>query len=169
MVTFDNVNEYLRFEVNDRLFAVPMSSIVVILQATEPIKIPEFPEYIAGTVTHEGNIVPVINSRLRFGYPEAEINNRNVIIICEAEGKCAGILIDTILSFKRLAKGEMQPPPNLNNDASSRYLSGVFMDEGDKPCYVIDVLKMFNESDAHIIPEYKTDDGDENEEEQEDE
>ena len=87
MITFDNKNEYLRFEVNGRIFAIPMGSIVVILQATEPVKIPEFPDYIAGTVTYEGGIVPVINSRLRFGYPDKEITNRNVIIICEAEGK----------------------------------------------------------------------------------
>ena len=40
MVTFDNENEYLRFEVNERIFAIPMSSIVIILQATQPVKIP---------------------------------------------------------------------------------------------------------------------------------
>ena len=166
MVTFDSVNEYLRFEFNGRLFAIPMSSIVIILQATEPVKIPEFPDYIAGTVTYEENIVPVINSRLRFGYPNTQITSRNIIIICEAEGKVAGILIDTILSFRRLAEGELKPPPNLNDDASSRYLSGVFMDEGDVPCYVIDLFKMFNESDAHIIPDFKRDDGTDNEEEE---
>ncbi|MBO6141033.1 MAG: purine-binding chemotaxis protein CheW [Ruminococcus sp.] len=167
MVTFDNVNEYLRFEVNGRLFAVPMSSIVVILQATKPVKIPEFPDYIEGTVTYEGNIVPVINSRIRFGYPDAEITNRNIIIICEAEGKAAGILIDTILDFRRLAEGELKPPPNLNEDASSRYLSGVFVDHGDTLCYVIDLFKMFNESDSHIIPDYVTDDGIADEEQEE--
>ncbi len=153
MVTFDSNNEFLRFEVNGRIFAVPMSSIVIILQATEPVKIPEFPDYIAGTVSHDGNIIPVVNARIRFGYPEAEITNRNVIIICEAQGKCAGILIDTILSFQRVTEDKLLPPPNLNSDASSRYLSHVFDDETGQPCYVIDVFKMFNESDEHIIPD----------------
>ena len=150
MITFDNKNEYLRFEVNGRIFAIPMGSIVVILQATEPVKIPEFPDYIAGTVTYEGGIVPVINSRLRFGYPDKEITNRNVIIICEAEGKRAGILIDTILSFQKLDESDIKPPPNLNDDACSRYLTGVFMDD-ERTCYIIDVHKMFNESDTHIL------------------
>ena len=157
MVTFDNNNEFLKFEVNGRVFAVPMSSIVIILQATEPVKIPEFPDYIAGTVSYDGNIVPVVNSRIRFGYPEAEITNRNVIIICEAEGKRAGILIDTILSFQRVTEDKLQPPPNLNSDASARYLSHVFEDDNGVPCYVIDVLKMFNETDEHLIEELAAD------------
>ena len=151
MITFDNQNEYLRFEVNGRIFAIPMGNIVVILQATQPVKIPEFPDYIAGTVTYEGGIVPVINSRVRFGYPDKEITNRNVIIVCEAQGKRAGILIDTILSFQKIDEGSIQPPPNLNEDATSRYLTGVFMDANDVTCYIIDVHKMFNESDAHIL------------------
>lgn len=158
MVTFDNNNEYLRFEVNERVFAVPMNTIVIILQATEPVKIPEFPDYIEGTVNYDGNIVPVVNSRIRFGYPNAEITSRNIIIICEKEGKCAGILIDTILSFQRVEEGDIKPPPNLNGDASSRYLSGVFLDENESPVYVIDVLKMFSEDDEHFIPDMKNDD-----------
>ncbi|MCR5816802.1 MAG: chemotaxis protein CheW [Ruminococcus sp.] len=156
MVTFDNENEYLRFEVNERIFAIPMSAIVIILQATQPVKIPEFPDYIAGTVSHEGSIVPVVNSRLRFGYPDKEITNRNVIIICEAQGKRAGILIDTILSFQKIEPDDIKPPPNLNEDASSRYLTGVFNDADGVTCYVIDVFKMFNESDEHILDEQQS-------------
>lgn len=165
MVTFDNENEYLRFEVNERIFAIPMSSIVIILQATQPVKIPEFPDYIAGTVTYDGNIVPVVNSRLRFGYPDKEITNRNVIIICEAQGKCAGILIDTIMSFQKLDSDDIKPPPSLNEDATSRYLTGVFMDEEQHTCYLIDVFKMFNECDTGLIPDFTRDDGQEEEEE----
>ena len=153
MITFENENEYLRFEVNGRIFAIPMGNIVIILQATQPVKIPEFPDYIAGTVSYEGNIVPVVNSRLRFGYPDKEITNRNVIIVCEAQGKRAGLLIDTIMSFQKIDPSDIKPPPNLNEDATSRYLTGVFNDANGVTCYVIDVFKMFNVSDEHFLDE----------------
>ena len=121
--------KYLTFLSAGRKFAIPFHDIRTVLVADNMQPIPEFPDYFAGTCLWEGQTVPVIDARKRFGFEPGEYNNRSCVIVCETN----------------FAVREA-----VNAEACTRYLRGVFVDEG-QTCYVVDTGMMVNDTDADKI------------------
>ena len=151
MENVNGVGKYLLFLSCGRKFAVAFQDIKSIIVAGGLYKIPEFPYYFAGACTTDGKTVPVIDSRLRFGFPEGEITDRSCIIIAYAHGENGGqfevgILTDTISIMTDVPDGDIQPCDPLSKEAYTRYLKGVFIRDGE-PCYIVSPDLMINEGD----------------------
>lgn len=127
--------KYLIFYSDNRKFLLDFEDIKIIIPARELEPIPDFPDYVTGLLTYEGVPVPVINLRTRFGYEQKEITDRDCIIITTGE-KSVGLLCDRIDGFAELDKDKILPPPDLNEEASARFLKGEFL-LGSTPCYVL--------------------------------
>lgn len=143
-------NKYLVFTTDNRTFSMNFSDIEIIVPATQPKKIPDFPDYVAGTVTNGEKIVPVINLRKRFGYADKEISDRDCIIVTTGE-KSVGLLCDSISGFREMNAEKILPPPNINKEASAEFLVGEFLLEDNSPCYVLSPLLVIKERDREKI------------------
>lgn len=142
--------KHLVFTTDNRTFALNFSDIKVIVPATEPKKIPDFPDYVSGTITNDGVVVPVINLRKRFGYEDKQISDRDCIIITEGE-KSVGLLCDSISGFKELSSDKILPPPNINEEASAKFLCGEFLLDDNLPCYILSPLLILKSGDERKI------------------
>lgn len=146
--------KYLLFVSCDRKFAVAFEDIKSIIVADKLTPIPEFPYYFAGTCNYEGKAVPVIDARARFGFEQVSYTDRSCIIICFAEigGKRSeiGIITDTISVMAEVEDEKIQPCGAVNREAYTRYLRGIFMENGE-PCYIVNVGLMVNDSDAEQL------------------
>ena len=74
-------SRYLIFTSAGRSFSLPFEDIKIIIAAQTPTPVPDFPDYVPGTVVNEGEVVPVIDLRKRFHYEPKEISDRDCIII----------------------------------------------------------------------------------------
>lgn len=119
------LKKYLIFEVDKRYFAMDFEDIKVILAMKKPEPIPDFPEYVLGNMEYGGTIFPVIDLRRRFGYETRELSNRDCVIVSDTE-KAVGLLSDYIIGFEEFEESYIQPPPNLNEEASAPFLKGEF-------------------------------------------
>ncbi|MGN0623937.1 MAG: chemotaxis protein CheW [Oscillospiraceae bacterium] len=160
----DEIKKYLMFITDEKKFAVAFENIEQIIVAGSLTPIPEFPYYFAGACTYEGKAVPVIDSRLRFGFEACKPTDRSCIIICFAshgeKSVDVGILTDRISVMKEIAADEIQPCEAISDEAYTRYLTGVFLDEGE-PCYIVDVDLMVNDTDRDKVFEEKADESEE--------
>lgn len=127
--------KYLIFYSDKRKFLLDFEDIKIIIPAKMPEPIPDFPSYVMGLLTYEGAPVPIINLRTRFGYEPKEITDRDCIIITAGE-KSVGLLCDKIDGFAEFEKDKILPPPDLNEEASARFLKGEFLLDST-PCYVL--------------------------------
>lgn len=159
------IKKYLTFLSAGRKFAIPFYDIRTVLVADNLQPIPEFPYYFAGSCTWEKESVPVIDSRARFGFGKSELSDRSCIIICETAFSVAnqlgyiGLLTDTVAEMCELDPDALQPCPAINKEAYTRYLRGVFVENGET-CYVVDTGMMVNDSDAETIKETRYKNGD---------
>ena len=148
--------KYLTFLSAGRKFAIPFHDIRTVLVADNLQPIPEFPDYFAGTCLWEGQTVPVIDARKRFGFEPGEYNNRSCVIVCETNFAIRnklgiiGLLTDTVSEMAEIDPEKLQPCEAVNTEACTRYLRGVFVDEG-QTCYVVDTGMMVNDTDAERI------------------
>lgn len=114
---------------------------------------PGFPSYMPGTAAVGGEIMPVINSALRFGFDDTGDKTRACFITAEFEkdesgefsqyGKCA-LTADEVTGSVRLDEEELLPPPSINEESFAKYLSGAFR-YLDSTYYIIDPTKVVGE------------------------
>ena len=126
-------SRYLIFTSAGRSFSLPFEDIKIIIAAQTPTPVPDFPDYVPGTVVNEGEVVPVIDLRRRFHYEPKEISDR-----------------DCIAGFTDIPEDKLCKAPNVNEEACADFLKGEFLLEG-KPCYVLDSEKVIKLSDREKV------------------
>lgn len=118
---------YLTFRTDGQLFGIPIAEIVQITKIQEIIRLPEQPPYVKGIINLRGQIIPVIDVRLRFGKQEAAFTERTCIIIAHVRGSDFGLIVDEVDEVADIRAEQISVPPKINADANqvNTYLTGI--------------------------------------------
>ncbi len=73
--------------------------------------VPDAPDYVEGVINLRGRIIPVIDLRKRFREPGIAADKRNRILVAELEGRLVGLIVDAASEVLKIARGEIEPPP----------------------------------------------------------
>ncbi|MBP0981013.1 MAG: chemotaxis protein CheW, partial [Oscillospiraceae bacterium] len=71
-----------------------------------------------------GNIIPLIDLRLRLGKKEAEYNDHTCVIINKVQGSMIGFIVDEVDAVVDITADIVSKPPRMD-DRSESYLIGV--------------------------------------------
>ena len=116
--------KYLTFWTDKQLFGVPISSVVQIVGMQEITEVPEYPPYAKGIIYLRGSIIPLIDTRLRLGKPEASYNERTCIIVTSIMEYLIGFIVDEVDAVISIPDDQISPPPQLNGQAGG-YIIGI--------------------------------------------
>jgi purine-binding chemotaxis protein CheW len=70
-------------------------------------------------------VVTVIDTRIRLGLATTEVTDSTRIVIIEGARHVVGILVDCVAEVVDLPMSEVESPPNVGSDESSKYIQGV--------------------------------------------
>ncbi len=125
------VTQWVTFRLEDERYGVNVMQVQEVLRMTEIAPVPGAPDYVLGIINLRGNVVTVMDTRKRFALPPHEADDATRIVIIEAEDQVVGILVDAVAEVVYLNQSDIESPPNVGNDESSRYIQGVAnRDEG---------------------------------------
>ena len=124
IVTDEMKGKYLTFWTFGQLLGIPISLVVQIVGMQGIIAMPEFPAYAKGVINLRGNIIPVIDMRLRLNQPEAEYNERTCIIVTNIHNSYVGFIVDEVNEVLTIEDDVISPPPRMAS-AKSSYISGI--------------------------------------------
>jgi purine-binding chemotaxis protein CheW len=113
---------------------------------TDIAPVPGAPDYVLGIINLRGNVVTVIDTRLRFGLPEQEADDATRIVIIEADNQVVGILVDSVAEVVDMRMSEIDTAPNVGNDESSRYIQGV-SSQSEELLILVDVNKLLSDEE----------------------
>jgi len=116
------------------------------LRVAEIAPVPGAPHYVLGIINLRGNVVTVIDTRVRFGLPSAEIDDLSRIIVIESEAQVVGILVDSVAEVVDLNASEIDSAPNVGNEESSRYIQGVASRDSNL-LIVVDLNKLLSDEE----------------------
>lgn len=118
---------YLTFLTDHQLFGLPITEIVQITQMQEIIPLPEQSHYVKGIINLRGQIIPVIDVRLRFGKQEAVVTERTCIIIAHVQGSDFGLIVDEVDEVANIPTEQISAPPKIGTDSNqvNAYLTGI--------------------------------------------
>ena len=122
--TSEMKGKYLTFWTDGQFFGVPISDVVQIVGMQTVTEIPEFPQYAKGIINLRGEIIPVIDVRLRVGKTEVSYNERTCIIVTQMEERSIGFIVDEVDSVLAINDEAIAPPPQIS-DNMNNFITGV--------------------------------------------
>jgi len=140
-------NSFLSFNLGDELFAANVAKVTSILEMQKITKVPKAPDYLKGVINLRGNVLPVIDTRLKFGMEETKVTKNTCILVLEIkidEEKIAvGALVDFVKEVLEIDEEHTLPPPNIGSKFKSDFIYGVYKNNEDF-IMLVDLDKIFS-------------------------
>ena len=139
----DPLLQWVTFKLGDEAYGIDVMRVQEVLRMTDIAPVPGAPDYVLGIINLRGNVVTVLDTRKRFGLPQAEPTEATRIVIIEANSLTVGILVDSVAEVVNLRASQIETTPSVGNDESARYIQGVFSDN-DEILILVDVNKLLS-------------------------
>lgn len=142
--------KYLTFWSASQLFGVSIADVEQIVGMQDITEVPDFPYYAKGIINLRGEIIPVIDVRLRLNKPEEEYGDRACIIVVSIHDKLFGFAVDSVEEVTDIEDNLISPPPLVSNDITGQYLIGVAR-LSEKIVLLIDTAKILGQSEFDAL------------------
>lgn len=149
----DDVLRWVTFQLEKEVYGVNVMQVQEVLRYTEIAPVPGAPDYVLGIINLRGNVVTIIDTRMRFGLSPAEITDNTRIIIIEVDKQVVGILVDRVSEVVDLYQHEIDPAPNVGIDANSKFIKGVCY-RNDCLMILIDLEKLLTDDEWQEISNF---------------
>lgn len=141
-------NEYLSFQLGKEAFCLEILKVQEIRGYADITTVTNTPDYIKGVLNLRGEVVPILDLRIRLNFKHIEYNEFTVVIILNLEGQNIGIVVDSVSDVIALNAGQVQQLPALISSINTKFITGVVtMDMHTLMLLDIDRLLSKNELD----------------------
>ena len=142
----DEVLQWVTYRLGDETYGINVMQVQEVLRYSEIAPVPGAPNYVLGIINLRGNVVTVIDTRLRFGLQTTEVTDNTRIVIIESEKQVIGILVDSVAEVVYLKTSEIDSAPNVGTDESARFIQGV-SNRDDELLILVDLDKMLTDDE----------------------
>lgn len=95
MTSVDKTGQYTTFRLDEHNYALRLSFVQRVVHAVEVTPLPKAPDTVLGIINVHGQVIPVFNTRKRFGLPEKEIGIRDQLVIANSSKRTVALLVDS--------------------------------------------------------------------------
>ncbi|HHJ16468.1 MAG TPA: chemotaxis protein CheW [Gammaproteobacteria bacterium] len=142
----DSVVQWVTFRLADETYGINVMQVQEVLRVSEIAPVPGAPHYVLGIINLRGNVVTVVDTRIRLGLRTSEVTDSTRIVIIEGAKHVVGILVDCVAEVVDLAASEMETAPNVGNDDSAKYIQGVASRDGEL-LILVDLNKLLTDEE----------------------
>jgi purine-binding chemotaxis protein CheW len=101
------------FTLQTTRYALPLGAVERVVPVVEFTPLPKAPEIVLGIVNLEGRIIPVLNVRRRFGYPDREVQLSDQLIVARTSRRPVALLVDRVEALIERAEHEIIQAPDV--------------------------------------------------------
>lgn len=99
------IRELLSFRLDDSPYAIPVERVREIVRLREVTHVPKVPDWVLGVVALRGEVVQVVDLRMRLGLPTRERSRRSRIIVLHGDDdRITGVLVDAVDQVLRVSE-----------------------------------------------------------------
>ncbi|MDQ8204335.1 chemotaxis protein CheW [Pelagicoccus sp. SDUM812003] len=126
-------NQLVTFCIEGQEFAFDIMSVQEIIRQPQMARIPMASSYVEGVANLRGNILPVIDTRARFGLSRSEETDQTRVLVLDIDGTQTGLRVDQVRQVTRVQSAEEEPPPEVVKGVSEDFLRSVIkLDDGKR-------------------------------------
>lgn len=121
--------KYLTFALGDEEYGLPVLKVREIIKVMDITQVPQVPAYVRGVINLRGKVIPVIDLRLKFGFPQQEYTERTCIIVVDvamsSQNVMMGIVVDSVSEVLNVASAEIDQAPEFGDRVTTDYMLGL--------------------------------------------
>jgi purine-binding chemotaxis protein CheW len=124
-----STESYLSFSLGEEVFAASVAKVIEILEVPKITKVPKAPAYMRGVVNLRGSVLPVIDTRLKFGMTASTDTVNTCIMVLnvqiDSESFVLGALVDAVQEVFEISDDEIKPAPSIGSKYKSEFIEGM--------------------------------------------
>jgi purine-binding chemotaxis protein CheW len=149
-----SVDSYLSFRLEEETFAVNVAKVLEILEVPHMTKVPKSPEYMRGVINLRGTVLPVIDTRIKFGLTATAYTVNTCIVVLnvaiEGESLVLGALVDSVQEVLEIDEEQIKPSPSIGAKYKSEFIRGmVKLDEHF--VMLLDIDRVFSSDEISLL------------------
>ena len=125
----ENEGKYLTFQLAEEGYGIGILKVREIIGMLPVTPVPQTPHFLKGVINLRGQVIPVVDLRLKFGLMEEEYTERTSIIVVEVKGLAnnipIGIVVDTVSEVINITAEEIEPAPAFGATIKINYILGM--------------------------------------------
>jgi purine-binding chemotaxis protein CheW len=146
----DPSKDFVGFVVGEVEYAVAIARVKEIANPLDVVSLPHAPRAILGVADYRGEVLPVVDLRIRFGLPQAAATRRTKWIVVDVSGRLAALVVDGVTEVFGTAGAELRPAPPLAGD-DIRGIAGV-SHHGGGLVFVLDLARLRDLTEPLALP-----------------
>jgi purine-binding chemotaxis protein CheW len=145
-----NQQKYLTFNILDEVYGIEILKVKEIIAIINITKVPLVPDFVKGVINLRGQVIPVIDIRLKLGIEEKEYTMHTTIIIVEIGEMSIGFIVDKTSDVVSISSEELTQPPRFGTKIDVSFLkSMVKIDE--KIIMIVNLEKIFTDNELESL------------------
>lgn len=151
---FGSEDRYLLFSLGIEEYAIPLLKVKEVIAVPTTTPIPYSPPYFSGIMNLRGQIISVVDLRLKLGLKVQGNSPENAVIIADLNGTHVGMIVDSVNSVLAIDPAQRSNPPVMDNSKAAKYLCGIVRRE-DKLTLLLDIENLLDAKDWSAIQKQK--------------
>jgi purine-binding chemotaxis protein CheW len=131
--------QLLTFKLDDQEYALPMANVVQVVRIVAITPMPEAPDIVKGVINIRGKVIPVIDTRRRFGLPARPYDLNTQLLIARNEGYMMALIVDVVSEVLTIPASSIEPPSEIGPQLERLSAVGRL---GDRLLLVLDLDKI---------------------------
>jgi purine-binding chemotaxis protein CheW len=142
-ISEDNLERYLTFRTDNLTFGISTNYILEIITNHTITPLPMIPGYVKGIINLRGQIVPIIDIRLRLGKAPIEYSTTTCVIVLDLDSVLIGIIVDAVEQVIDIDYSSISPVPANNRE---ELVSGMISMSDSHVILLLDCEALINNS-----------------------
>ena len=139
---------YMSFSLGEEEYAVPLLQVREVIALPEVTVVPQTPSYFLGIMNLRGQVISVIDLRLKLGFKAGKTKETAVIIFDLGQAKI-GVVVDTVNNVLSPTAEDISDRP-AGSGNQHEYIAGIYR-RTDKLVFLIDMAKALNMTDLAAV------------------
>ena len=135
----DQSKNLVSFLVGEVRYAVDIHRVREIVNPLPIVSLPHAPEEVVGVSDHRGEVLPVVDLRVRFGLPAVQVTRRTKWIVVRVLGQAhaVALVVDAVTDVFGATAEAQRTVPELARGADLRGIANVYAHDG-RLVFVVD-------------------------------
>jgi purine-binding chemotaxis protein CheW len=120
----------LLFSLSKEQFGIDVENVLRVINFDKLMKVPKAPDFIAGAISLEGSVIPVVDLAKKIELGETTISKSTKVIVLQVDHNGdvlnVGVMIDDVIDVITITDSKLLPPPLEGIGFDSQTLDGMY-------------------------------------------
>lgn len=128
------------------VYGVEILKVQEIIRMMEVTAVPNMPPYLRGVINLRGEVVAIVDLRVKFGLPQRPDSDRTCVVVMQISLPSGGtvtrgVVVDKVAEVMDIVDEQLAPPPSLGEGVDVSFLKAIGK-VTDKVVLILDVEKV---------------------------